>query len=86
MVIKKAVLANDLAKSGRKSEQKYREKVSRVRGIPCSCSRRKTTGSSKNLTSRLHHCGDLQIIEMGYFKIEELAMDMPKLLARQCCS
>ena len=36
LIIKEAVLANGLVKSGRKSEQRYKERVGRVKETPCS--------------------------------------------------
>ena len=41
LAIKEAVSAHGLVKTGRKSEQRYREKVGGVREKPCSCQRRK---------------------------------------------
>ena len=61
LVSKEVVSANGLVKPGRKSEQRYREKVGGVKEMSSSCCSRKTPASSQNLTIRPQPCGDSQI-------------------------
>ena len=61
LVIQDDVLGNGLVKSCKKSEQRYREQVVRVREVPRSCKRRKLPGASQNLTCRPQSHDDTDI-------------------------